>query len=397
MRQAYAGIVIDQSRIVCALCPAPSVLRRHSIGRGKRCHVQSSMFMSDEGSLKADCARASSRTVYDFADWQKHRSSYRFIERLLQVPRSNVLQNCLPIVAWVMAVATGVVAYSELQVFKCLPEWLPILIPNAACTTFIAQTSVALSLLLVFRTNAAYGRWDEARKLWGNLLNRSRDLARQAVTYFPDEHYEAKKSVCRWTVAIAHILRHQFQPDDRIDVKLQGILNKSELEFVASAVHQPVQAIHVLSQVVQNVPISSVLQAQMSQNISQLEDVLGGCERLFRAPIPVSYTRHTARFLFVWLTLLPFALLPTCSWATVPLTGAIAAVLAAIEEIGVQVEEPFGVLPLETICRRIQIDVTATLQTDQRVKKIVASTEEVPMPNGKEVSVARFAPITITA
>ena len=42
-------------------------------------------------------------------------------------------------------------------------------------------TSFALSLLLVFRTNASYARWDEARKVWASILNRTRDLNRQVL------------------------------------------------------------------------------------------------------------------------------------------------------------------------------------------------------------------------
>lgn len=46
-------------------------------------------------------------------------------------------------------------------------------------------TSFALSLLLVFRTNASYGRWDESRKLWGGVVNRTRDLTRQVPPKTP--------------------------------------------------------------------------------------------------------------------------------------------------------------------------------------------------------------------
>ena len=62
-----------------------------------------------------------------------------------------------------------------------LPEALPSLSPNNACSAFISTTTVALSLLLVFRTNAAYGRWDEARKMQGMLVNRSWDSMRQVA------------------------------------------------------------------------------------------------------------------------------------------------------------------------------------------------------------------------
>ena len=56
------------------------------------------------------------------------------------------------------------------------PGW-----PALSLTTGDAfnQTSFALSLLLVFRTNSSYSRWEEARKAWGQLANRARDFARQ--------------------------------------------------------------------------------------------------------------------------------------------------------------------------------------------------------------------------
>ena len=97
-----------------------------------------------------------------------------------------------------------------------------------------------------------------------------------------------------------------------------------------------------MSQVIQSSKADPILQAAMSQNITAFQDVLGGCERLLRAPIPVSYTRHTARFLFVWLTVLPLALYGTCGPWTAPVVAAVSAVLCGIEEIGIQTEEPFG-------------------------------------------------------
>jgi hypothetical protein len=55
---------------------------------------------------------------------------------------------------------------------------------------------------------------------------------------------------------------------------------------------------------------------------------------------------HTSRFLIIWLAFLPLALYPTWDWATVPVTTIIAFLLLGIDEIGVQIEEPFAILPL---------------------------------------------------
>ena len=128
---------------------------------------------------RSEQARAEEwRTVYDFPQWIKHRSPTRLFDRLTSVTRSQVLINVLPSVAWCTGIAASITLYMFLLEEKILPPYFPNPEPNIACQTFINSTSVALSLLLVFRTNNGYGRWDESRKMWGLLVNRSRDLIR---------------------------------------------------------------------------------------------------------------------------------------------------------------------------------------------------------------------------
>ena len=94
-------------------------------------------------------------------------------------------------------------------------------------------------------------------------------------------------------------------------------------------------------------------------NLTALEDVVGTCERILRTPIPLSYTRHTSRFMIIWLTLLPFALYDSLRWAVVPVCTLLAFLLLGIEEIGVQIEEPFSILDLERICATVRENVAA--------------------------------------
>ncbi|KAJ9534410.1 hypothetical protein QJQ45_016112 [Haematococcus lacustris] len=304
------------------------------------------------------------RTVYDFPQWEKHRDSNRFVRRLFTIPTSHILTNISPSLALTTTISTALVAYMLALDQGLLPEGAPSLQVNNACSAFVNNTSVALSLLLVFRTNSSYGRWDEARKMWGGLLNRSRDIMRQGATLFPTEDLAARQALARWMVAFARALRIHFQPEVTLESELGGILTPRELEYLKAAPHRPVRAIHALGQVIQNVDMSPIHQMQMSQELTFFHDVLGGCERLLRAPIPLSYTRHTARFLVLWLSLLPFSLYGSLGPWTIPVVLATTAVLAGIKEIGVQCEEPFGILPLDVICNRIQLDVMSTLKDD---------------------------------
>lgn len=323
---------------------------------------------------RVEAARKYFRTVYDFPQWEKHRKQTRLIDRLLTIPQSHVLTNIGPSLAWVTGVSGLLVGYMYAYDSGILPDGFPTMAANPSAQAFISTTSIALSLLLVFRTNTSYARWDEARKMWGGLLNRSRDLMRQGVTMIPAGDTEAKKALARWTTAFSRVLRIHFQPEVTVDKELAHILEPEELEQLKKAPHRPVFALHCISQIIQNCGMDPIHQMNMSTNITFFQDVLGGCERLLRAPIPVSYTRHTARFLFLWLTILPFSLYPNLGVWTIPVVFAVTGVLAGIEEIGVQCEEPFGILPLDVICNRIEADVTSTLKEDGDVKALLFST-----------------------
>jgi hypothetical protein len=90
---------------------------------------------------------------------------------------------------------------------------------------------------------------------------------------------------------------------------------------------QVLLTLQVLSHIIEGSGITEFQKLQMQENITTFEDILGGCERLLRTPIPVSYTRHTSRFLIIWLTILPYALWSKLGWATVPASAMISLLL----------------------------------------------------------------------
>ena len=84
---------------------------------------------------------------------------------------------------------------------------------------------------------------------------------------------------------------------------------------------------------------------------------IGGCERIQSTPIPVSYTRHTSRSLMLWLLTLPFALWPAMKLVTIPAVFLVTYLMLGIDEIGVQIEEPFAVLPVKPLAEVCERDV----------------------------------------
>ena len=123
----------------------------------------------------------------------------------------------------------------------------------------------------------------------------------------------------------------------------------------------------VLSELVESAHISEMQRWQMHRNITTMHDLLGGCERILRTPIPVAYTRHTTRFVILWMTLLPYALWAKFEWATIVIAPLIGVLLLGINEIGIDVEEPFSLLPLEAIADRAFMDCKQSIDMQVRL------------------------------
>ncbi|KAL4421269.1 hypothetical protein ABPG75_010560 [Micractinium tetrahymenae] len=309
------------------------------------------------------------RSVFDFDAWKRHRSSGRYWRHMSSLPGSRTFQWVAEPLAFVMTVATAVAVYHSCADAGLLPEVLPEVKPAAAAP--FGLTSFALSTLLVLRTNTSYQRWDEARKMWGLIVNRSRDITRQALGYIPAHQPELQDMFCRWVVAYSRSLMCHLRPGEDLEGELTGKLKPEELKALLASAHKPNYTVQVLTSIIKaaqlpgepisnynstaNVKASAAF--RMDENLTCFADVTGGCERILRTPVPLMYTRHNSRFLMIWLTLLPFTLWDTCHWGMLPVTGLVAFLLLGIKEIGVVVEEPFTILPLEKICDTIEGNV----------------------------------------
>ncbi|GAB4817996.1 hypothetical protein N2152v2_005042 [Parachlorella kessleri] len=292
------------------------------------------------------------RTVFDHDRWVAHRSPSRYLRHTLGLFQSRMLLGMAPPLLYVLGVATFVCGYQN--AFK---------ISFGQLGQLLGLTAFALSLLLVFRTNASYERWDSARKMWGLVLNRSRDLVRQArarllgLAWIPKERTKLRAMLCRWVPAFGKTMMCHLRRDEDLEKELKGILQPHEIAGVLNATHRPIYALQVLTEIVKAARLPTAVTTAMEGNLVTFEDSLGGCERILRTPIPLSYATHTSRFMIMWLTLLPFTLYSTLGWGTIPVCGIVAFLLLGIKEITVSIEEPFSILALETITNTIFTNV----------------------------------------
>ncbi|KAK9834162.1 hypothetical protein WJX81_003973 [Elliptochloris bilobata] len=296
------------------------------------------------------------RTVFDFDDWADHRSSARYFRHIRDLAQSRIVRGLAQPLLVVVVVSTAVSVYETLREdgFWVMGQWPSLCLESDQAVNL---TSFALSLLLVFRTNTSYARWLDARRVFGGILNRSRDIVRQGLTWFDDDQTEECAMLARWTVAFSLATMAHLRKECHLERDLQDILPEEERAMLLAARHRPNAALQVLSQVIATANPREGRAARMDENLTFFFDAVGLCERILKTPIPLSYTRHTSRFLVIWLIFLPLTLWPTAGWTTVPATTIIAFLLLGIEEIGVQIEEPFSILPLENLCVAVKEDI----------------------------------------
>ena len=218
----------------------------------------------------------------------------------------------------------------------------------------------ALGLLLVFRTNASYDRFWEGRRQWGNIVNDSRNLARQATSLLKDDPALLDRLVL-WTMAWSWSLKHRLRGRKSID-KLAAELPAPEVLEVEQAQHVPLAVARKITETADAARrkgiISDVQQLLLDGSVQRLIDALGACERIHNTPLPFAYMVHLRRAMIVYLITLPMALVNDFGWATVPAILLISYVMLGVEEIGVEIEDPFGDdsndLPLKTLCETIE-------------------------------------------
>ncbi|KAK9862954.1 hypothetical protein WJX84_004860 [Apatococcus fuscideae] len=317
----------------CRLHTAPSLQWRSS-GQRSRLIVNSKLSLytrltgNDEDEARDDFkeeSRKYRRTVFTFSRWASHRSTSRYYRHILGLFTSRIVFGLASPLLVITVISFMVASYESLREAGILPGSLPGVTFSVTGELF-NLSSFALSLLLVFRTNASYDRWLEARLIWGGIINRSRDLVRQGLTWFKPEEAELLELLRRWTVAFSRSAMCHLREDADLETHLQNVLKPEELELLLRAEHRPNCVLHMLGEIVRQ----------------------ASCLTL----------RFTA-----WMRL----------WAIVPGCAILAFLLLGIEEIGVSIEEPMSILPLENFCARAEENISELIFQSTDVKAMAAN------------------------
>jgi putative membrane protein len=238
---------------------------------------------------------------------------------------------------------------------------------------------VVLALLLVMRTNSGYDRWYEGRKLWGGIVNQSRNLGVIATAYgASDPEWQAR--MIRWTAAFPHLARLSLRGDRDLS-ELRNLLNADEIGRLQPVNYRPLHASlevgRLLQEGIDNGTLDRFAFVRAEEQRSLLVDYLGSCERIMKTPLAKVFSIKIRHFLFLYLLVLPLALIDRCGLLSALVTMLVAYPLLSLDQIGVELENPFSKerlshLPLDDIGNGIQRDVQSLIEPDDVSSSAVA-------------------------
>ncbi len=237
-------------------------------------------------------------------------------------------------------------------------------------TVPFSLVGIALAVFLGFRNNASYDRWWEARKLWGQLLNTSRSLTREALTLTRGASDADLHEFAQMLGALPHALRHQLRKSDPHD-DLASRLPAPLAERVLGSRYRPVTLMLMLGEWTQRQSRAGLLDPfavlAFEHNLNTLSDVIGGCERIASTPLPFAYSVMIHRTVYFFCAALPFGLVSSMGVFTPVFSVFVAYAFMAHEAIASQLEDPFGIdennLPLTMMSASIE-DATRDLLGD---------------------------------
>lgn len=226
---------------------------------------------------------------------------------------------------------------------------------------------IVLGLFLVFRTNSAYDRWWEGRRLWGGMVNSTRNLALKLNAYTNKENHEDRdwfsRMISNFVFATKESLRRGVQLNELEPVSEAFIDElkkyKHKPNRISALLYEKVNSLYKSGQITGDQLIT------LDKELKDLIDIMGACERIRYTPIPYSYMMYIKKFIFIYIITLPFGFVTDSGYFTILIVLLITFVLMSVELIAEEIEDPFGYdlndLPTDELAMKIKDNVSEIL------------------------------------
>ncbi len=268
--------------------------------------------------------------------------------------KADTFRKLLPIIA-VICIYSGAIAWLEIEYWKLAETSHVKNIP-----IMHGMLGFVISLLLVFRTNTAYDRWWEGRKLWGSLVNNSRNLAIKIAVMIDKDDKETRSFFRNTISAYAFALQKHLRSQKPMNETNDGL--DHVWKHISDEKHIPNQVALLMTQKIGTLRNEGKLTDEqwliLNTELISFTDICGACERIKNTPIPFSYSIFLKKFIFFYVMTLPFGYVFSLGYYVIPVVAFIFYVLASLELVAEEIEEPFGGdandLPTEQIAMNIQ-------------------------------------------
>ena len=254
-----------------------------------------------------------------------------WITFIFRFHKADTFRQLIPMMIFI-GLYSGAIAYLEIEYWKLSQDSH---VKNISIMH--GMLGFVISLLLVFRTNTAYDRWWEGRKIWGSLVNNSRNLALKLSAIL---HDESDRAFFRKIIpSYASILNKHLKDEETSKQLFEDVV-------IEHHKHRPNQVAKILFHKINDLYNAKKITGDqliiINHEIQSFTDICGACERIKNTPIPYSYSSFIKKFIFFYVMTLPFGYVFNLGYYVIPVVVFIFYVLASLELIAEEIEDPFG-------------------------------------------------------
>lgn len=283
-----------------------------------------------------------------------------WIGLIFRLHKSDTFRKLFPMMVFMCIYSYGI-AYLEIEYFQ--------LSENSKLkniTLMHGLLSFVISMLLVFRTNTAYDRWWEGRKLWGALVNNSRNLAIKLSAILAHDDIADRNFFKKFIPLFASALKSHLRSEE---TQMELFEDVDEGYMIDHSKHVPNQICVLMNKRLQHMlRHNKITQEQLlfiNSELQSFADICGACERIKNTPIPYSYSAFLKKFIFIYSATLPIGYAFSLGYYVVPIIAIVFYVIASLELIAEEIEDPFGKdtndLPIDKITETIRRNVDEIL------------------------------------
>ncbi len=259
----------------------------------------------------------------------------------------------------------GATIYATLiSILSLFFQWLSISVSP------FEYAGLVMGLILVFRVNAGYDRWWEARKIWGELVNNSRNLAITVTNYVQKNKVIEIDQLMRYLAAMPYLMKNNLRGDDSL-VDIKHLIDEKTYMILKTIDHKPnflsSKIASLLSELLESHALNEFAFLKAETCRETIIDCQGASERILKTPMPFVMAVNSRRFILLFLLFLPIALVNYSLYINPLITALVAYALCSLDQIGVELQNPFSRknlshLPLDSICNTIEENVMEIYQ-----------------------------------